>query len=75
VGGRGLNSCGSGRGPMAGSCEHGNEPLSSMKGSEFFDLQSVLSASQEALCSTELVSQSDFCTICSLFKLFIEAES
>jgi hypothetical protein len=25
------------QGPVVGSCEHGNEPLSSIKGSEFLD--------------------------------------
>jgi hypothetical protein len=28
----GLDSYGSGQGPVAGSCEHGNEPLESIKG-------------------------------------------
>jgi hypothetical protein len=31
----GLDSSGSGQGPVAGSCEHGNEPLGSIKGEEF----------------------------------------
>jgi hypothetical protein len=39
---------------MAGSCEHGNEPVSSIKGWEFLEYLSVLSASQEGLCSMEL---------------------
>jgi hypothetical protein len=33
----GLDSSGSGEGPVAGSCEHGNEPSGSIKGGEFFD--------------------------------------
>jgi hypothetical protein len=28
---------GSGKGPVAGSCEHDNDPLGSIKGGEFFD--------------------------------------
>jgi hypothetical protein len=38
-----------------GSCEHGNEPSVSIKFGEFFNLLSVLFASQEGLCSMELV--------------------
>jgi hypothetical protein len=30
-------SSGSGYGPVAGSCEHGNEPSASTKGGEFLD--------------------------------------
>jgi hypothetical protein len=30
-----LDASGSGQGPMAGSCEHGNEPMGSIKGQEF----------------------------------------
>jgi hypothetical protein len=30
--GCGLDSCGSGQGPVVGPCEHGNEPLGSIKG-------------------------------------------
>jgi hypothetical protein len=37
VGRCGLDASGSGQGPMAGICEHGNEPTGSMKGSYFFD--------------------------------------
>jgi hypothetical protein len=33
--GCGLDASGSGLGPLAGSCEHGNEPLDSMKGRNF----------------------------------------
>jgi hypothetical protein len=32
-----LGSSDSGQGPMAGSGEHGNEPLVSIKGGEFLD--------------------------------------
>jgi hypothetical protein len=35
--GCGLDSYGSGFGPEAGCCEHGNEPCSSIKGGEFID--------------------------------------
>jgi hypothetical protein len=41
---------------VAGSFEHGNEPSGSIKCGEFFDWLSVLLASQEGLCSMELVS-------------------
>jgi hypothetical protein len=37
VGGCGLDASSSGWGPMAGSCEHGNEPSSSIKGREILD--------------------------------------
>jgi hypothetical protein len=37
VGSCGLESSGSGQGPVAGSCEHSNEPLGSIKGEEFLD--------------------------------------
>jgi hypothetical protein len=37
VGGCGLNSSGSEQGPVASSCEHGNEPSASIKDGEFFD--------------------------------------
>jgi hypothetical protein len=33
----GLSSYGSGEGPVAGSCEYGNEPPGSIKGGEFLD--------------------------------------
>jgi len=33
----GMNAFGSGQGPVAGSCEHGNESSDSIKGREFFD--------------------------------------
>jgi hypothetical protein len=32
-----LDSSGSGYGPVAVSCEHGNEPSSSIRGGEFFN--------------------------------------
>jgi hypothetical protein len=41
---------------VAGSCEHGNEPSGSIKCGEILDKLSVLLASQEGLCSMELVS-------------------
>jgi hypothetical protein len=37
VGGRGLDSSGSGWVLMAGFCEDGNEPSDSIKGGEFLD--------------------------------------
>jgi len=36
-GGCGLDSSGSGQGPLGGCCEHGNEPPGSIKGGEFLD--------------------------------------
>jgi len=33
----GPDSCDSGYGPLAGPCEHGNEPTDSTKGGEFLD--------------------------------------
>jgi hypothetical protein len=33
----GLDSSGSGYGPVGGSCEHSNEPAVSIKGREFLD--------------------------------------
>jgi hypothetical protein len=41
---------------VEGSYEHGNEPLGSIKCGELLDQLSVLLASQEGLCSMELVS-------------------
>jgi hypothetical protein len=35
MGKRGLDASGSGYGLVAGSCEHSNEPLGSMKGIKF----------------------------------------
>jgi len=32
-----LDTAGSGQGPVAGSCEHGNEPSGFIKGREFLD--------------------------------------
>jgi hypothetical protein len=37
VGKCGFNSSGSGKGPVAGSCKHGNEPSDSIKCREFLD--------------------------------------
>jgi hypothetical protein len=37
VGRCGLDSSGSGQGPVVGSCEHGNYPSGSIKGGEFLD--------------------------------------
>jgi hypothetical protein len=37
MGSCGLDSCGSEYGPVAGSCEHGNEHSASIKGGEFLD--------------------------------------
>jgi len=35
--GCGMDSSGSGQGPVVGSCEHSNEPLGSIKGREYPD--------------------------------------
>jgi hypothetical protein len=40
---------------VANSCEQGDEPSCSIKCGEFLDWLSVLLASQEGLCSMELV--------------------
>jgi hypothetical protein len=40
---------------VAGSCEHGNEPSGSIKCGGFLDYLSLLLASQEGLCSMELI--------------------
>jgi hypothetical protein len=37
VGSCGLDSSGSGQGPMVASCEYGNEPSGSIKGREFLN--------------------------------------
>jgi hypothetical protein len=37
---RGLNSCGSGYGPVVGPCEHGNESLASLKFRELLTIGS-----------------------------------
>jgi len=37
VGRCGLDTSGSGLGPVAGCCEHGNEPSGSVKGGELLD--------------------------------------
>jgi hypothetical protein len=54
--GCGLDSSGSGYGLVTGSCEHGNKYLDSIKCGVFLEKLSVLLASQEGLCSMELVS-------------------
>jgi hypothetical protein len=41
---------------VAGSCEHDNEFSGSIKGREFLDWLSILLASQDGLCSMELVN-------------------
>jgi hypothetical protein len=41
---------------VAGSCGHGDELSGSIKCGEFLDQLSILLASQEGLCSMELVS-------------------
>jgi hypothetical protein len=41
---------------VTGSCEDGNEPSGSIKCGEFLDYLNVLLASEEGLCSMELVS-------------------
>jgi hypothetical protein len=33
----GLDASASGQGPVSGACEHGNEPLGSIKGEEYVD--------------------------------------
>jgi hypothetical protein len=33
----GLDSSGSGQGPVTGPCKHGNEPSGSIKGGQFLD--------------------------------------
>jgi hypothetical protein len=43
-----VDSSGSGKGPVTGCCEHGNEPSVSTKGGEFPDQLS------EGLCPTEI---------------------
>jgi hypothetical protein len=48
---------GSGKGLAASCCEHGNEPSGSTRGGEFHDYLNDL-ASQEELCSMELVGRS-----------------
>jgi len=49
----GLDRAGSGWGQAAGTCECGNEPLSSIKCGEFFRLAENLLVSQEGLCYME----------------------
>jgi hypothetical protein len=40
---------------VAGPCKRGNEPSGSIKGLEFLDSLSIISASQEGLCFMDLV--------------------
>jgi hypothetical protein len=47
MGGCQLDSSGSGQGPVADGCEHGNEPLDSIKGREFPDRLSEFSSSDK----------------------------
>jgi hypothetical protein len=54
--GCGLDSFGSGQRQVTSSCEHGNKPSISIKCGDSLDKLSVLLASQEGLCSIELVS-------------------
>ena len=51
----GLDRSGSGQGQVVGACECGNEPWGSIKCGEFLDWMELL-ASQEGLCSMQLVS-------------------
>jgi hypothetical protein len=53
-GGCELDSCGSRQGPVAGSCEDGNETLGSIKGGRFLTYLRILLGSQ-GLCSVESV--------------------
>jgi hypothetical protein len=53
--GWGLDSPGSGLELVAGSCEHGKDPSGSIKCRGFLDYLNVPLASQEGLCSIELV--------------------
>jgi hypothetical protein len=55
VGGFGLDSSGSDYGPVAGSCENGNETPDSTKGRKFRDLLIMLLTSQ-GVCCVELVT-------------------
>jgi hypothetical protein len=52
VGRCGVDSSGSGEGPLADCCEHGNETSGSIKGGEFLDYLSdyQLLRSESALC-------------------------
>jgi hypothetical protein len=52
----GLDSSSSRQGPVAGSCEHGNEPSGSIKDEDLLVYMSVLLTSQEGICSMEFVS-------------------
>jgi hypothetical protein len=46
---------------LSGSCEHGDEPLGSIKGREFLDQMTLkLVLASEGLCSMELVNCTTF---------------
>jgi len=49
VGKCGLESSGSGRGLVMGSCKHGNEPLGSITGSEFITSWETINFSRTLL--------------------------
>jgi hypothetical protein len=50
-----IDSSGVGQGPVAGSCGRDNEPSGSIKYWECFCVAEQLLASQDALCSMELL--------------------
>jgi hypothetical protein len=54
---------------VAGYCKHGNEISYSIKGREFCDQLSVVVASQEGLCSMELVTFSMDSLILNLIEI------
>jgi hypothetical protein len=56
VGDFGLDSSGSGYGPLACPYKHSNKPLGSIEGGKFLECLSILLASKESLCSQELSS-------------------
>jgi hypothetical protein len=43
------------KGRMAGSCEHGNEAVGSLKGKKFLHYLSYYLASKDGLCSKEFI--------------------
>jgi hypothetical protein len=52
----GLDASGSGQGPVAGLCDHGNDPLGSTKCGGISWRAEWLLASEERLCYMKLVS-------------------
>ena len=54
---RGQYSSDSGQGPVVGSCGHGNEPCSSIKGEKFLEM--MTDSISQGLCSMELVTRSE----------------